>query len=257
MPIFLYPSTINRIFDVESAEFSTVNASLNDVECFQFGLKTHSYQSPPSNTLQYLITRWLWRYISCVSRNSSSTFWWTSLFDAKCCKIQAICTVCAKSTCQFHTMCFNTVTTDASLHLGPIKLWRHVNDCIYMKIWVPLFGKTTQVLFVAECDCGVFAGMENSTYVCRCNYVAVSCGAVLIFSSSSFGMWLCFVIDLSQFFAFKMQFVRPDGSRYCTCYTMFHTFVQPHRNCWLNNCSVDATCCYDLHLWGYPRHLLS
>jgi len=196
-------------------------------------------------------------HFSCVSGNSPSTFWWTSLFDAKCYKFQAICTVCANSTCQFHTMCFNTVTIDACLHLGPIKLWRHVNDCTYMKIWVPLLGKTTQVQFVAECDCGVFAGRENSIYVCRCIYVAVSCGAVLIFFS--FGMWLCFVIDLPQSFVFKMQFVRPDGSRYCTYYiTRCSTqLVQLHRNYWLNNCSVDATCCCDLRLWGYPRQLFS
>jgi hypothetical protein len=50
-----------------------------------------------------------------------------------------------------------------------------------MEIWVPLLGKTTQVQFVAERDCDDFAGMEKSTYVCRCIYVAVSCGDVLIF----------------------------------------------------------------------------
>jgi hypothetical protein len=155
-------------------------------------------------------------------------------------------------------MCFNTVTVDTRLQLGPIKLWRHVNNYISMEIWVPLLGQMTQVHFVAESECGDFAGRENSTYVCRCIYVAVSCGTVLIFFFFTFGMWLCFLIDLPQSFVFKMQFFRPEGSHYCTYITQCSTqLVQLHRNYWLNDCSVDATCCCDLHLWGYPTQLSS
>jgi hypothetical protein len=137
---------------------------------------------------------------------------------------------------------------NARLQLGPVKLWRHVNDYINMEIWVPLLWKTTQVQFVAESDCGDFAGRENITYVCPCIYVAVSCGTVFFFN---FGTWLCFLIDLPQFFVFKMRCVRPEGSHYCTYYiTQCSTqLVQLHRNYWRNNWSVDATCCCDLHLW--------
>ena len=182
---------------------STVYASLNDVKCFQFGLKTHSYPFfPPQHFAIFDHQMTLKIHFSCVSGNSSSTFWWTSMFDAKCYKFQAICTVCAKSTCQFHTMCFNTVTVDARLQLGPIKIWRHVNDYINMEIWVPLLGKTTQFQFVAESDCGDFAGRENSTYVCRCIYVAVSCGAVLIFFFFYFWYVIVFSSWLASIFCF-------------------------------------------------------
>ena len=80
----------------------------------------------------------------------------------------------------------------------------------------------------------------------------------------TFGMWLCFLIDLPhnplEFFFFQIQFFRPEGAS--TVQTLRHAIfsrhththlVQLHRNHWLNNWSVDATCNCDLHQWAYPR----
>jgi len=180
--------------------------------------------SPPQHLAIFDHQMTLKIHFSCVSGNSSSTFWWTSLFDDKCYKIQAICTVCAKSTCQFHTMCFNTVTTDARLHLGPIKLWRHDNDCIYMKIWVPLLGKTTQVPFVAKMWLWCFC-RHGKEYLCVSVYSCRRFVWCCLNFFSSFGMWLCFVIDLPQFFVF-LNAICPSGwlpLLHMLHHTTFHT----------------------------------
>ena len=59
---------------------------------------------------------------------------------------------------------------------------------------------------------------------------------------------------------FQIQFFRPEGAS--TVQTLRHAIfsrhththlVQLHRNHWLNNWSVDATCNCDLHQWAYPR----